>query len=1034
MALEIRCMRGTNLSCHNNTSHYISGRDITVNVTDNTSQYLFTDRQNYYGGGNESYGYDAGSGENYNNAQNIIGTILNTGEKASTNIGAQRWVRSLVYSNWSAGDPGLGFGAAAQVFANTSNSWVEPPKWVMPNTNAIGYGWNNNTGCAVWDSTPSGTAIGWNQGSVYRVFPPNSGTYQNPSGSSTAVAGARNIGFCNNWFNIHQNVQTNSWFPDGINYIYYCGKKHTLDTNVATASAPTLGNLSAPGLLGNGFPSMCHRRNFIVDNTLPAASGNLITAGTVSHYGNIQGWIRGNAQYNISGGETPSMVASGSRAIYGEAQNIGNANQNPIPSLANKSLYDKNNSNSWDGSNDNEGLYDNLGIIGAYGTYTRQSPIPGCGQLGAGMYSINCWVNTENGQYGEGDLIALRARASDLAGNAQTSPVGYRRVDNSPPAILYAVTGQGLPAPDINSGHYTGMDYSPSFWYTSPVDLHAVTGGLNPYGSGARAVRVCTNSTLQANCTVPTGYTGNDISAANRLTGDLTSAPMGNGFINAPAYTISSPTRVAIRGEDIAGNLSSEISFTAKVDLNNPSVSVSGVPAGWTNAASVPVTATATDSAASINSGINEIHFVGSGTVAGSGTPNIAPGNYVSQYYTPPANGVASSTQNRSFTFTNEGAHRYYVSTYDAASRAEGTGDFWIRIDRSLPTSTITMPVGAVGTIINGSSPVTVAASDQALLAGVNQLRYSVLPGASQNCGSVNWATASNVPVGAPATNVSGSVNPPAGTTSTICVRSTDAAGNVSAVASSNVTVDNSLPTLTVTGDNPGSWSNVDLSVTANANDTITGIASLARNNVSGSGTSQNTGTSNWATSPNTLRTWNGTYSNEQSRIYNFIATDGGGNTASDQVEINIDKTAPTVTAPAQANVLEGVQLTATASDQATLSGAANGRFEFCTLSSKANCDAAPIGSWDTANAWASGPNACTGGNLGTGGGLSGTGAHPNKTYTCTIDSTTPKNASGNVYVRLRARDNAGNEAISTGGSVEVAVPTTVCKLIYYKD
>jgi len=361
----------------------------------------------------------------------------------------------------------------------------------------------------------------------------------------------------------------------------------------------------------------------------------------------------------------------------------------------------------------------------------------------------------------EGNFL-LAARATDAVGNVQPNPTTNLAVNvdlTNPTATPASCT----PVNGSNGWHQTAVNCSLS-----------VTDSISRPDTGQSRI-------------LPAAF-------SNFALGGVSTDVTRSG--NAPVIDPASQGLVAVefRGNDQAGRVGSPESRTFRIDRQAPAVAAAtGVPAGWSNAASVPVGLPATDVAATTNSGIDLIRLQGLGG-SGSEAANLASGVNSDAGYTPPPDGAlaaaASNNVNRTFNFTSQGAYSYQFQSRDAAGRSSAWGSsFTVRIDRTLPTTSFSFP--GVGTVVSASQQVTLNAADQATLAGLSQFRYALLAGAGASCAGVNWTTATNVSLTGNPTTASVGISPAAGVTSTICQRAVDAATNVASITSSNVTVDN---------------------------------------------------------------------------------------------------------------------------------------------------------------------------------------------------------------------------------------------------
>jgi len=174
-----------------------------------------------------------------------------------------------------------------------------------------------------------------------------------------------------------------------------------------------------------------------------------------------------------------------------------------------------------------------------------------------------------------------------------------------------------------------------------------------------------------------------------------------------------------------------------------------------------------------------------------------------------------------------------------------------VKIDRTAPTTGIS---GTSNNWTNGNVTVSLSATDN--LSTVDTTSYTVDGGAAQSGSSITFSTDGD---------------------HTITYFSTDKAGNAEAVQTAQVKIDKTAPTIshvfTPLSYNNGAWTNQDVTVTFTCADQ------------GGSGVAG-------CTAPVTK-------SAEGEYTVTGTATDGAGNSATDNASVRIDKTKPTITATA---------------------------------------------------------------------------------------------------------------------------------------
>lgn len=188
-------------------------------------------------------------------------------------------------------------------------------------------------------------------------------------------------------------------------------------------------------------------------------------------------------------------------------------------------------------------------------------------------------------------------------------------------------------------------------------------------------------------------------------------------------------------------------------------------------------------------------------------------------------------------------------ATNGAGLTTTATSSPAVKIDRTAPTTGIS---GTSNSWSNGKVTVSLSAGDN--LSGVATTEYSIDGGAVQSGTSVTLA---------------------ADGAHTVTFRSTDMAGNVETDQVAHVRIDQTAPTIghtfTPLSYTDGTWVNQNVTVTFTC-------ADQGGSNVAG------------CTTPQTANA-------EGSTTLIGTATDGAGNSATDQASVRIDKTAPTITA-----------------------------------------------------------------------------------------------------------------------------------------
>ena len=149
----------------------------------------------------------------------------------------------------------------------------------------------------------------------------------------------------------------------------------------------------------------------------------------------------------------------------------------------------------------------------------------------------------------------------------------------------------------------------------------------------------------------------------------------GPPIIYSGPIALSKTTTITYRAVDFVGNIEDEKSITVTIDTTPPTLNASATadsapyPSGeWTNATSVTVTVTATDS----ESGVTSL------TVDGTEAASDATG--------------APSLSTNVEPITTEGTTPVRYAATDAAGNASSESTFVVKIDRTPPTATLTLP------------------------------------------------------------------------------------------------------------------------------------------------------------------------------------------------------------------------------------------------------------------------------------------------------------------------------------------------------
>ncbi len=560
------------------------------------------------------------------------------------------------------------------------------------------------------------------------------------------------------------------------------------------------------------------------------------------------------------------------------------------------------------------------------------------------MSPFNATWDTSTASGGSHQVVAI---ARDEADNFATSTASLITIDNVPPTVSISAPGSGTHvsgtvAVDANASDNVGLDgvqfqldganlgdyrtvapYS-IVWDTTTVatgnhTLTVLATDLAGNVTTSVAVTVNVNSDSQpptVSLTAPASgslLSGNvDVTAsASDNVGVvgvqflLDNANLGSEETSPPFSIVWSTTAAALgnhslsaRARDAAGNTTTATAVSVMVDNQPPAVSVTA-PAPGPVAGTVNVTASASD-----NVGVASVQFQLDG--ASLGAP-VTTAPYSTSWNTTTATG---------------GTHTLTAVARDTAGNPATSSSVQVTVDNQLPTVSVTAPApGPVAGTVN----VTANASDNV---GVASVQFQ-LDGAS---------------LGAPVTTApySTSWNTTAATNGshTLTAVARDTAGNPATSSSVQVTVDNQLPTVSVTAPAPGPVAGT-VNVTANASDNV-GVASV-QFQLDGASLGAPVTTAPYSTSWNTATATGGTHT------LTAVARDTAGNPAtSSSVQVTVDNQLPTVsvTAPAPGPVAGTVNVTANASDNV---GVASVQFQLDGASLGAPVTTAPYStSWNT--------------------------------------------------------------------------------------
>ena len=400
---------------------------------------------------------------------------------------------------------------------------------------------------------------------------------------------------------------------------------------------------------------------------------------------------------------------------------------------------------------------------------------------------------------------------------------------------------------------------APTAAVTSPGDGALVAGNVNVIAEAADNVAVVNIELYKDNVLV-----GN--SSASPYTFEWNTIGDTEG-----------PHTFLTKAYDAAGNVGTSAAIVLNVDNTPPTVNVTA-PA---NGAIVHGSAVAISANASDTSGVQKVDFYyDSNVLVGTGTS-------------------APFTINWDTSTVTNGTHSLYVVATDAVGNSNTSTLISVTVDNAPPTVALTNP--ANGAAITGVVNLAVNAADDV---GVQKVQYyrdsSVLLGTSFSAPfGFSWDS-TTVTTGA----------------HTLFAVATDTVGNTATSATISVTVDRTLPTVSMTAPSGGalvSGTAVSLSATASDNVGISRVDFYRDSNVL-------LGTDN--TSPYGI-SWDSNSTTSGSHTIFAVATDTAGNTrTSSGVTVTVDNTGPTVSmsAPAHGAFVTGtLSVSATAADNVAM-------------------------------------------------------------------------------------------------------------------
>jgi subtilisin family serine protease len=398
------------------------------------------------------------------------------------------------------------------------------------------------------------------------------------------------------------------------------------------------------------------------------------------------------------------------------------------------------------------------------------------------------------------------------------------------------------------------------------VAVTAPAGGANVSGT--------VNIITQANDNV--GVVNIEVYKDNSLLGSSTTSPFTLAWDSSTES--EGPHTFFSKAYDAAGNVGTSTPIVLNVDNTAPASSITA-PANGTiiKGTSVVISANASDS-----SGLQKVDFYyDSNTLIGTDTS-------------------APFTINWNISAVLSGDHTIYAVATDTAGNSQASSPISVILDNVPPVVAFSNPLN--GAAITGIVNLAVNATDAV---GVQKVQY-------YRDGSVLLGTSSSAPFGL-------SWDSTAVTTGshTLFAVATDLAGNTATSATISVTVDRSLPTVSLTAPaNSALVTGTAVTVSATASDNI-GISRVDfyRDSNVMLGTDNN--------APYGI-SWDTTSTSSGAHTLIVVATDLAGNTkTSTAVNVSVDNTAPVVSLSAPANnafVTGTLALSAGATDNVAIS------------------------------------------------------------------------------------------------------------------
>lgn len=317
---------------------------------------------------------------------------------------------------------------------------------------------------------------------------------------------------------------------------------------------------------------------------------------------------------------------------------------------------------------------------------------------------------------------------------------------------------------------------------------------------------------------------------------------------NSTLYSDGSHT-ITTTAYDTTGNTASvSITVTVSNDTTAPMVSITAPSSGSYLSGTTPITATASDSV-----GVTKVEFY-SGTIK-LGEDLNSPYSYSWNTAT-----------------TTNGSKNLTAKAYDAAGHVGTSVAVSVTVDNSAPTVSITAP--AASSYLKGTVTFSAIASDNN---SITQVQFLVDGGVVSTDTTSPYSYSWNTTTASNAAHI-------------LTTKASDQAGNITTSSGISVTVDNSVPTVSVTSPTNGSTVSAVVSVIATASDNtgVTNVEFLVDGVVKGSDAS-NPYSYSWDTN---------TYANGAHSLTANAYDQAGNATTSVTVNLTVSNTVPDTQVP----------------------------------------------------------------------------------------------------------------------------------------